>query len=415
MQYFRYLCGASVAYTKKLSHFISSILRPLWKNDDNACTSTEEMLAAIKALNERNIEGKLIVGSADVDKLYPSIDVDFAARAVADTFKDSNMKLENVKEEDLGLYLALNLKYEELLQMNIAQYCPTRKNRVGAPPVITGCATQKSREARMKPWNPPIRVPDEETLKKMFGEALRIIITFIMKNHLYKFDSKIKKQAKGGAIGLELTGDVAQICMMWFDQQLKQKIEDQGLCVLLYKRYVDDINMVLQVPNRDDNENIEDDAHWMSIVKDNGNRIHPSTQITVDYPSKHDDKKMPILDLKVWLKIRNSHNQDNTPNLVVHEFYYKEVATRAVTHARSAMPLSMKRTTLTLELLRIMLRCSPELGWAAVIPHLDHAMLRMQYSGYDKQFKAETLKSALKAYKEIVKKDRNGTQPMYRD
>ena len=62
-----------------------------------------------------------------------------------------------------------------------------------------------------------------------------------------------------------------------------------------------------------------------------------------------------------------------------------------------------------------MLRCSPELGWTAVIPHLNHAMLRMQYSGYERQFKAQTLKSALKAYKEIVKKDADGSQPMYRD
>ena len=62
-----------------------------------------------------------------------------------------------------------------------------------------------------------------------------------------------------------------------------------------------------------------------------------------------------------------------------------------------------------------MLRCSPELGWEAIVPHLDHTMLRMQYSGYSKQFRAETLKSAIKAYKEIMRKDSAGTQPMYRD
>ena len=127
----------------------------------------------------------------------------------------------------------------------------------------------------------------------------------------------------------------------------------------------------------------------------------------MDYPSRHEDLKMPILDLKVRI-MDNDENQ----KIVVNEFYYKEVATKAMIHARAAMPHSMKRTTLTQELLRVMLRCSPDLGWEAVVPHLNHTILRMQYSGYTKQFRAETLKSAIKAYKEIERKDREGTQPM---
>ena len=170
--------------------------------------------------------------------------------------------------------------------------------------------------------------------------------------------------------------------------------------------------MAFKVP--DDTENdIEPgnvDEHWMRKVKDWGNQIHQSMKIKVDYPSLHKDQKMPILDLKVWIKERKENQK-----IVVHEYYYKEVATKTMLHARAAMPHSMKRTTLTQELLRVMLRCSPELGWEAIIPHLDHTMLRMQYSGYSKQFRAETLKSAINAYKEIMRKDSDGTQPMYRD
>ena len=36
-----------------------------------------------------------------------------------------------------------------------------------------------------------------------------------------------------------------------------------------------------------------------------GNQIHKSIQLEADYPSKYDDKKVPILDLKVWV------NEDN--------------------------------------------------------------------------------------------------------
>ena len=237
----------------------------------------------------------------------------------------------------------------------------------------------------------------------MLAEALRIAIVFIMKHHIYIFDSKIKKQSKGGAIGLELTGDLAQVYMAWYDRQLRRRMDDRGIQVLLYQRYVDDINLVFKVPHPDSDE------RWMNEVKYIGNMMHPYTTINnVDYPSNHNDNRMPILDLKVWIQNRND---GSSRSIVLHEFYRKEVSSKAVSHARSAMPLSMKRTTMTQELLRIMLRCSPELKWEQVIPHLDECMMRMQFSGYDKRFRMETLKSALKGYAEIEKKDKEGIQP----
>ena len=253
--------------------------------------------------------------------------------------------------------------------------------------MITGCAMNCKKEERYKPWNSPSQEPDDATMKSMLAEALRIAIVFIMKHHIYIFDSKIKKQSKGGAIGLELTGDLAQVYMAWYDRQLRRRMDDRGIQVLLYQRYVDDINLVFKVPHPDSDE------RWMNEVKHIGNMIHPSTTIKVDYPSNHNDNRMPILDLKVWIQNRND---GSSRSIVLHEFYRKEVSSKAVSHARSAMPLSMKRTTMTQELLRIMLRCSPELKWEQVIPHLDECMMRMQFSGYDKRFRMETLKSALK-------------------
>ena len=39
-----------------------------------------------------------------------------------------------------------------------------------------------------------------------------------------------------------------------------------------------------------------------------GNSIHPSIQIEVDFPSNHEDGKMPVLDLKVWREGRSLHD-----------------------------------------------------------------------------------------------------------
>ena len=90
----------------------------------------------------------------------------------------------------------------------------------------------------------------------------------------------------------------------------------------------------------------------------------------------------------------------------MHEFYHKTVSSKAMIHRRTAMPTSKKRTIITQEILRVMTRCSPNLEWRDVIPHLNEAMKRVQYSGYNKQFRCEVLKSAINAYKKIKEKDK---------
>ena len=82
--------------------------------------------------------------------------------------------------------------------------------------------------------------------------------------------------------------------------------------------------------------------------------------------------------------------------------------------ARSAIPWNSKRTILTQEVLRILLNCSTDLPWEMVVGHLEQMMARMQYSGYDKKFRIEVLRSALKAYESIQKLDASGESPMYR-
>ena len=54
-------------------------LRPVWQEQETTCTSTEEMLAAIRDMNDSDtLDGDVTVGSADVKALYPNIDIDFA-------------------------------------------------------------------------------------------------------------------------------------------------------------------------------------------------------------------------------------------------------------------------------------------------------------------------------------------------
>ena len=50
-----------------------------------------------------------------------------------------------------------------------------------------------------------------------------------------------------------------------------------------------------------DDTNTPPDERTMRIVQDVGNDIHPSIRLEIDYLSKHDDGKMSLLDLKIWV------------------------------------------------------------------------------------------------------------------
>ena len=72
-------------------------------------------------------------------------------------------------------------------------------------------------------------------------EALKIGMLVVMNNHMYTFDGRIHRQESGGSIGLELTGNIAQVFMIWWDCTLKSHLAESGILVRLMKRYVDDV------------------------------------------------------------------------------------------------------------------------------------------------------------------------------
>ena len=74
----------------------------------------------------------------------------------------------------------------------------------------------------------------------------------------------------------------------------------------------------------------------MEIIRKTGNEIHKSIEIETDTTALHEDKKIPILDLKVWTETRKEAEGKITSK-IVHEFYHREIGSKHVTSANSAM------------------------------------------------------------------------------
>ena len=259
----------------------------------------------------------------------------------------------------------------------------------------------------------------------MFVEAIRIVLKVLLEKHTYNFADEIKRQRKGGAIGMELTGVIAQIFMVWWDREFANRLRDLHLQLLrLHQRYIDDTNLVGEQTEvgaryedgriiitdesvRED-QDIPDDERTMKLLQSIANSIHHSVRMTIDYPSKHADKKVPMLNVKMWIE------EGDDRRLLLYEHYEKDMATKAVINATSALPKKTKRIVLTQEMLRILLHCSRNLPWETVCDHCNRFMMKLQYSGYDQIFRYEVANSAINAYMTMMENEERGIRPIHR-
>ena len=275
-------------------------------------------------------------------------------------------------------------------------------------------------EDRYKHWNEPPREPNDEEKLTMIIEAIHVCLMFILTHQYYTFDNKVRKQERGGPIGLDITGTVAQIFMIWWEGEFMSRLASLDIILQMLKRYVDDINLASNalppgtyysngsLAQDNAGDDMMADARTMLILQSVGNDIHPSIQVEVDYPSRYVDRKMPILDLKVWPE------DTETGVKIMHEHYMIVVSSKSIVHAVSALPWSVKRTVLTQEGLRIFLNCSRDLPWEIKAHHLTQLTARMQYAGYDKKFRYEVIASAINAYNVLRSAEDNGERPLYR-
>eukprot|EP00794_Sanderia_malayensis_P013423 gene13423-14802_t len=314
------VCGANASANYRLSHLLSLVLSEVWQRDrtGTVCMNTKERLAEVEQVNAEGLGDRVVIGSTDVKALYSSLDIEFTIQVVCEIFGTSDVNILGIDYQELGLYISLSRTPEEIRAVGLEEVFPTRAQRRGPKSTITASGSAARKEVRFQSWRPATSAPSRQQQRTMLVEALRIGLEVVMENHVYKFDGSIHRQQRGGAMGLELTGNLAQVFMMWWDCTFKSRLSDLGIVTRLCKRYVDDVNMAAgEVPAGTrfiegqlvvDEMAIESDLlvpgdrQTMEVMKSVGNSIHPSIQLEIDCPSNHDDGKMLSLDLKLHIR-----------------------------------------------------------------------------------------------------------------
>ena len=236
--------------------------------------------------------------------------------------------------------------------------------------------------------------------------AIRMMIEKTMSLHDYVYDKKIIRQKEGGSIGLDLTGVVVDIYMNHWDRKLKEILQNKNIDVKLYKRYKDDINLILRVLYRSRDAAIdrkERERSTLAEIMSLADSIHPSIKVTGDVPSNYEDNRLPSLDLKVWIG-----EVETDTYKVITSHYMKDVSTRAVINERSSHPVNMKKNVLVNEVMRILRNCNSFLKWEETADHISYFMKRLQFSGYDQEFRYEVVRKALKKQEEERTENQSG-------
>ena len=242
----------------------------------------------------------------------------------------------------------------------------------------------------------------------------------VMSNHFYTIGGIIRKQTDGGAIGSDMTGEMSCVYMLEWDDIFTRKCIDAGIPPDMYERYVDDETIISRVINKgwrfdkksnrmkfswqqwESDSDDDGEERTASILSDIANSINQSIQVTTDVPGRHSNKRMPVLDLELWVEDVNGIPQ------VCYSFYKKPVSSKYTILKRLAVSQGTKMNTLFQETIRRIMNISEYLLWSETVKHLNNWSQCMKISGYSTKERYNTIRGAIMRVEEMRKQVKNG-------
>ena len=407
----RPVCEARTTFNQRANNHLVTILDGVNKSDPTSeSISTEDMIASIDALNkdihDNKIDSKnLMVGSLDVEALYPSINTKTAGRICKDKVMKSSAIFEGIDYKSAIVYLKLTMSPSEIVDSKIQHLLPRKKNRQGKKATILTADMEDKSDRWWHPTDP--KKFSENDKRLIIGCITEQLVKLVFGSHFYMWDNVIYRQVTGAPMGLQSSCPVSRVMMDYWRDRV-QDVEDrmealatinpiqyEELKVHLLKKYVDDVlaalnNMkcgtrwdhTLRIFKWDQEEAIKDKDKDPQEITMSAFAAMASSQLeclnfTWDSPSNNANNKMPVLDTMVWVDTELRMwdiptailgNNINIPvktgdlkRIIMYEFYKKPMSNKVPLHCRSAVPSKQQITTVSNEFLRRLKNTSREL------------------------------------------------------
>ena len=201
------------------------------------------------------------------------------------------------------------------------------------------------------------------------------------------------------------------------------KCNELGIDLRLYIRYVDDSNLAviaLELGTRfednrlvirpeliEEDKKVERDKLTADILKKIANTIAEMIIMEEDVCSNYKDKKIPILDLKVWV-------ESEEQVFIRHEFFKKTMANKTTLRAQTAYPNSQMRAIMVEEVLRRLRNCHPDMPWEARGKHITTFANEMKCSGHTERFRETVIRKATHKFVKQLKEHSDKIKDIYR-
>ena len=442
----RPVCSAKGGPGARLSNLISQVLNYAADSAKSSteCMSTEEakykILETNRKLNaavESGTKKDVVLMSMDVKALYPSLRVEEVVGIVyemmARLLAEKKFVIRDIDWDEVGKYIAIVCTSDEIRDKKLVTAIPKRARGEGTRGKKPGPAYWESNIIDVKDTNGEIRkinkwIPAKESTdlqkNRMFALMMSKAVEVSMKNHMYRFDGNVYKQEDGGPIGDELSQAVARIVMMWWDEKFLERCSKLDVDVLMYTRYVDDANLAVvplgrrmafdgakltSTEKEEQDANKEIDKETAEKITQIANQITPMIKMEEDVASNYENRKLPILDLLVWVE---SDDQSNPK--IMHSFYKKPMSSKLTLRSKTAYPPSKVRAMMVEETLRRLRNCSPEMSWNERGAHLTQFAKELKSSGHTENFRVAVFNAAIRKFVNEMKKHNEGKKDMYR-
>ena len=128
-----------------------------------------------------------------------------------------------------------------------------------------------------------------------------------MSNNFYTIGGEIRVQSEGGSIGSDITEEVIRVYMLQWDKELVRLCKKARILIDMYKRYLDDMFLVMRSVNpgwrynarrgklvfsREDELKDKDKSETQrsaELMASIANSINEDIKVTLDYPENHSD------------------------------------------------------------------------------------------------------------------------------
>ena len=400
----RPVCKASNTMNQRVSDLCSDVLGAVYNSEEgHEVQSAEHLLSRIEELNakirkkEINSE-RMMVGSLDVEALYPSIDVRQAGEICRDRILNSELKQEGIDYRWALIYLALTATPVERVDLGLQGVIPKKISKFGRKPTVRTADADEKRER----WSYPVD-PEKLSLiqkKKIQAGVVQQMIKLVFSTHFYEWEGVFYQQVTGGPIGLRATGYVARVVMDFWAQKIGE-MEDmcqtlwtlnpvmfENVQIHLLCKYVDDCFMAvdtfrlgirwnsqqkamvwsLESEEEDRSSGEDPEVITMREIAKMATEVMKCLKFTFDTPKLNKSLTMPVLDSQIW--VGNEQRETGIPvgllrdtdliqvktgelqKVVLFMFYQKPMVNRTSNLARSAAPEGQKVSTCTQEVLR---------------------------------------------------------------